>query len=108
MATFMVNGKEKELRYNFGGIDISNDFIGNTNHGMKIDNEGCFVADQDDFNWWQDIIKLHENMDKVIDDYKYNFGRAQVSEVVEDTATGDYEQDPGIITNALIEVFGLI
>lgn len=67
MATkLLVNGQEKELRYNYNGIDISADFIGNAYHGMEIDDEGRFVTTTDEFEWWKNTIAGHEQMDAII------------------------------------------
>ena len=106
MTLFIVNGQEKELVYNFGGIDISRDFIGNTYHGMTTDENGHYIATEQDFEWWQEVITAHQNNDKLIEAYKYRFGNDEVSQVAEDWASGDYETDPAQIQMGLEQAFG--
>lgn len=108
MTIFMVNGQEKELRYDMNGIDISNDFIGNTAHGMEYNEDGNYIATEKDFQWWQETIAAHENMDAIVSSYKERFDADDVREVVEDWADGDLENDPPQVIMGLERNFGKI
>lgn len=106
MTTFIVNGQQMELRYNVNGIDISADFIGNTSHGMSHDDDGNYIATQEDFEWWRATILAHEQMDVVIEAYKERFGSDEVAEVVESWSGGDLETDPAQVLMGLERNFG--
>lgn len=105
---FMVNGQEKELSYNVNGIDISADFIGNTAHGMASDGEGRYIASQEDFEWWQNTIAAHEQMDATIKAYKDNFDTDEVDQVVQDWIDTDLDSQPAQVLMGLNQVFGSI
>lgn len=107
MTKFMVNGQEKELRYDVKGIDISGDFIGNTSHGMKSDSDGRYIATQADFDWWQSTISAHENMNNIIADYKCQFDPDEVDKVAWDWGAGhDLENVPTQTLMGLRKVLG--
>ncbi len=106
MSKFMVNGEEKELRYNVNGIDISGDFIGNTSHGMAADDEGRYIATQNDFDWWKNTITAHEKMDATVAAYKETFDADEVDTVILDWATSDLETTPAQVLMGLKRVFG--
>lgn len=105
---FMVNGREKELRYNVNGIDISADFIGNTAHGMAHDDEGRYIATPEDFEWWQNTIAAHEQMDAAIEAYKANFDANEVDRVVQDWIDTDLDAQPAQVLMGLEQAFGAI
>lgn len=107
-AKFIVNGKEKDLRYNVNGTDISDDFIGNTFHGMAIDEEGRYIASPEDFNWWETTIVANENMDAVIAAYKEKFDADEVDRVVQDWVSNDLDTAPTQVIMGLRQVFGAI
>jgi hypothetical protein len=70
MTKFLVNGQVKEIKMHFNGIECSADFIGNTHHGMGLDDEGRYVASQEDYEWWVKVISDHEAMEDTIARYK--------------------------------------
>lgn len=106
MSKFMVNGQEKELRYDVNGIDISADFIGNTAHGMEVDDEGRYIASQADFEWWQETISANENMDVIIAAYKEQFDAGEVDQVVQDWSGNDLDTTPAQVLMGLEQAFG--
>lgn len=108
MSTFIVDGQEKNLSYIFNGIDCSDDFIGNTPHGMGVDDEGRYIASQDDFEWWQSTIAAHENMIDVIAAYKEEFDQDEVESVVQDWSNTDLDMVPVQVLLGLEQVFGSI
>ena len=108
MTTFIVDGKETEIRYDYNGIDISGDFIGNTSHGMEINDEGNYIATPEEYTWWGDVIDAHQAMDVLIAEYKFHFGSDEVSAIVEDNSDADYELHPAQVINALETHFGKI
>ena len=105
---FMVNGQEKELSYIFNGVDCSADFIGNTAHGMASDSDGRYIATQEDFEWWQDTIAAHEQMDATIEAYKASFGSDEVDLVVQDWIDTDLDNQPSLVIMGLERTFGAI
>lgn len=108
MATiFVVNGEEKTLEIlTDKGIDWSADFIGNTSHGMEIDDEGRYIATQEDFDWWQKMIAKWEKMEEIVANYKERFGRDEVDQVINDIIGGyDLEDQPGRVIDALKDAF---
>lgn len=106
MTTFIVDGQEKELRYNVSGIDISNDFIGNTYHGMDIDEEGRYIASVEDFEWWKDVIEAHEELNARIIAYKEQFDGDEVDQVVSEWAGNDYDSHVAQVLMGLERNFG--
>lgn len=106
MTKFMVNGKEKELTMHFRGIECSGDFIGNTSHGMDIDDEGRYIATQEDYDWWQNTISAHENMESIINIYKEKFDVDEVDKVVWDWADNDLDTSPAQVIMGLQQAFG--
>jgi len=106
MTTFIVNRQELEVRYDINGVDISGDFIGNTSHGMDTDDDGRYVASQEDYDWWVDTIAAHVQMDANVEAYKEKFSADDVDQVVVDWASGDYETLPGQVALGLERTFG--
>jgi hypothetical protein len=112
MTTLIVNGQERELTMDFpghDGIDISADFIGNTEHGMEEDDEGRYIATEEDFQWWKRVIADHESLERMVADYRESFNSDDVDSVVQ-AAVGstDLEDQPGRGKAALIEAFGIL
>jgi len=107
MTTFIVNGQEKELEMRVNGIDISADFIGNTSHGMACDDEGRYIATQEDFEWWQETIEAHQWMDDMIGAYKNDHGANLVDQVVNDWIDADLDDQPSQVAIGLKKVLGL-
>jgi hypothetical protein len=108
MSTFIVNGQEKELRFNVNGIDISRDFIGNTSHEMDIDDEGRYIATTDEFDWWHNTITAHEKMNATIAAYKEANDPDEVDRVVNDWIDTDLDNQPAQVIMGLEQVFGKI
>lgn len=107
MATqFMVNGKERTLEMLVNGIDISGDFIGNTYHGMDSDKEGRYIASQEDYDWWKNVISQHQKMKRVIAQYKSQFDADEVDKVVQDWIDTDLDNQPNQILLGLEQAFG--
>jgi hypothetical protein len=98
---FIVNGQEKEVSYIINGIDISGEFIGNTAHGMGHDDEGRYIASQEDFDWWENTIAAHEQMDKVIANYKERFDPEEVYWIVQNWISDDLDDQPRQVTLGL-------
>jgi hypothetical protein len=107
---FMVNGEEKELSLiGKNGIDWSEDFIGNTFHGMASDEEGRYVVNQEDYEWWENMIAEWQRMESVVAEYKEQFDGDEVDRVVNDTVGGyDLENQPKNVISALRDTFGAI
>lgn len=81
MATFNVNGQIKTLEMrDDNNIDWSNDFIGKTAHGMANDEEGNYIATEEDYQWWKDMIAAYQKMESLIEEYKEKFGCEEVDE----------------------------
>jgi hypothetical protein len=108
MTKFIVDGQERELRYMVNGIDISGDMIGNTYHGMDSDDEGRYIAAQEDFEWWSTYFVNHETMEGEIARYKEaGFDADQVDQIVQEAMSGrDYGDQPHYVISELKEVFG--
>ena len=107
---FMVNGEEKTvIMLGSNNIDWSADFIGNTNHGMKHDDEGRYIASQEEYDWWENMIAEWQHMESVIEDCKEANDPEEVQQVVNDTMGGfDLEDQPRNVIEALKETFGSI
>jgi len=108
MTKFMVNGQERELRYDVSGIDISGDFIGNTSHGMASDDEGRYIATQEDYDWWQKVIAAHQEMETAIVAYKETHDPDEVDRVAQDWMGGDLDNEPDQVLMGLKRAFGAI
>lgn len=105
MTILIVNGRAKELRYDVDGIDISGDFIGNTAHGMVTDDEGRYIATEDDFTWWRDTIAAHQEMDALIARCKESNDPDLVDQVVQDWGSGDLDDIPKQVILGLTQTF---
>ena len=103
---FVVDGEEKAVEYLIDGIDISADFIGNTYHGMERDEDGRYIATQEDYDWWIDVIANYQALDDLIIRYKEDNDPDEVQVIIEDWAGGDYEVEPARITMGLEQAFG--
>lgn len=102
----MVNGQEKRLSYIINGIDYSTDFIGNTAHGMGRDEDGRYIASQEDFEWWQSTIAAHEQMDAAIAACKETNDPDEVDRVVQDWIDTDLDMQPKQVMRGLEQAFG--
>lgn len=93
MATkFIVNGQVRELTMiGENGIDSSADFIGNTAHGMKHDEAGNYIASQEDFEWWENMISEYQKMEATIKTYEEKYGRDEVWKWLEEVHAFDYD-----------------
>lgn len=108
MATFIVDGKEKTLEMrDANGIDWSNDFIGNTQHEMQVDDDGRYIASQEDYDWWAKTISAHLAAEVLIEEYKSQHGRTEVEECLSKTYAYDTDLDsqPASVEHALTEWF---
>lgn len=106
MVTFIVNGSEKTLKMRVNGIDISGDFIGNTDHGMAHDEDGNYVASQEDFDWWKNTIEQHQEMEAAIKQYKDANAPEVVDQVVQDWIGADLGDQPAQVLMGLKKAFG--
>lgn len=106
MTKFVVNGKERELRYDVSGVDISGDFIGGTAHEMDEDSEGRYIASQEEFDWWRETILAHQKMNETIAAYKERFDSDEVDRVAQDWAGGDLDIEPEQVVMGLNQAFG--
>lgn len=104
---FVVDGQEKEVEMLVNGVDISGDFIGNTVHGMKTDEEGRYIATREDYDWWVETIGQHEEMEALIAIYKAVRDPDSVDAIVNDWIGGvDLEDQPGQARLGLETNFG--
>ncbi len=78
MTTFLIEGKEKELTYMVNGCDCSGDLIGNSAHGLTTDEEGRYIATQDDFDWWTTYFENDKKLEKAIAEAEEKHGRHEV------------------------------
>lgn len=106
MTTFIVNGQEKELVFRENGIDISRALIGNTYHGMDMDDEGNYIADQDEYTWWENYFVGLAEMNETITQYKENFDSDEVDRVVNDWINVDFENQSDQVIHGLKQTFG--
>lgn len=106
MTTFIVNGQQVKLEYIVNGVDISADFIGNTAHGMKHDDDGNYIASQDDLDWWRGTIAAYKRMSAIVDLYKRFFDQDEVDDVVRDWTGDDMETGPDQVIMGLEINFG--
>jgi len=107
MATFLINSEEKELVYRSnGGVDYTNDVIGNTCHGMDIDDEGRFVATQDDYDWWQTYFDDDVKLMGIVAEYKDKYGDEKVESFLQETSAYavDMEDIYSSVTHQLAEL----
>jgi hypothetical protein len=91
MTEFVVDGKAKQLEMVVDGIDISNDFIGNTSHGMATDEDGRYIATQEDYEWWKNAINKNQQMEELIAYFKETNDSDEVDRVVQDWIGSDLE-----------------
>ena len=104
MATFNVNGQIKKLEMrDSNNIDWSNDFIGNTAHGMGHDEEGNYIATEEDYQWWKDMIAAYQEMESLIEEYKEKYGRDEVDEWLQKSSAFevDLEDQPKSVKREL-------
>lgn len=107
MATFIVDGKVRELTMrDTNGIDWSNDFIGNTSHGMENDDEGNYIASTEEYEWWKAMIADWEDMQEKIEEYKETYGSEEVTDWLElsHAWSVDLEDQPNSVRSALAEM----
>jgi hypothetical protein len=103
-TTFMVNGQVKGLEmHDDNGIDWAADFIGNTAHGMSRDDDGNYIATEEDYQWWKDMIAAYQEMESVIEKYKEKYGRDKVDEWLQKSAAFDVdlEDQPSSVKHEL-------
>jgi hypothetical protein len=102
MTIFLVNGEERRLEMrDKNNIDWSGDFIGNENHGMKRDEEGRYLATQEEYEWWDKAIAAHQEMNELIDQYKEKYGDEAVHEALRYAFDTDLEMYPKYVKDAL-------
>lgn len=108
MATkFIVNGQVKSLEMrDENGIDWSADLIGGTSHGMARDDEGNYIATQEDFEWWEKMITEYQAMESVIKQYKDKYGTDEVDEWLQQSAAFDVDlgDQPNSVKHALSQM----
>lgn len=107
MVTFIVDGKELVLTMrDDNGIDWSADFIGNTAHGMEIDEEGRYIASRADYEWWDNMIVAYQDMQAQLKDYQQRYGYDTVEEWLRQSAAWerDLEDQPSSVLQALREL----
>ena len=94
MTKFMVDGQEKTLELrDSNGIDWSADFIGNTAHGMENDEDGRYIATQEDYDWWVDAARQEEEASALEDKYAEKYGREAVDEIISMTSARSADMD---------------
>lgn len=105
---FMVNGQEKTLEMRAAnGIDWSADFIATGEQDWECDDDGRYIVTQEDFEWWENMITEWQYMESIIADYKDQFDRDEVDQVVNDTVGGyDLENQPKNVIHSLEQAFG--
>jgi hypothetical protein len=111
MTTLIVNGQEREITMSFPGHsgDISSDFIGNHSTDMDVDDEGRYIATEEEFQWWKATIAAHERLDQMVADYKAEFDSDEVESVVNEAVGGfDLEDQPALGKAALVKAFGAL
>lgn len=110
MTIFIVNGEERNLELRDGnGIDYSADFIGNNDPGMDIDEDGNYIATQEDFEWWKSTIASHKRMQDMIAQYKAANDPDVVDQVVQDWIGGvDLEYQLVQVAMGLEQAFGTL
>tara|TARA_R110000868_G_scaffold21307_1_gene88513 strand:+ start:1826 stop:2161 length:336 start_codon:yes stop_codon:yes gene_type:complete len=107
MTTFIVDGTAHNLTMrDDNNIDWSEDFIGNTAHGMDSDDDGNYIASADDFAWWKDMIANWQAMEEKITEYKEKYGWEEVTTWLEITHAwlGDLEDQPNSVRHALSQM----
>jgi hypothetical protein len=75
------------------------DFVGNTGafdreFAEYDDDTGCYVADEADVKWWQNVIAVHEHVGYVIDAIDDSISgeeSATIQQIVEDAMSGDLD-----------------
>lgn len=105
MTTFIVNGKARKLEMrDDNNIDWSADFIGNTSHGMERDGEGNYIATQEEYDWWKNMIVAYQGMEETIKQYKAKYGADEVDEWLQKSSAFDVdlEDQPGSVKNELL------
>jgi len=106
VTTFIVDGQEKQIEMMVNGIDFSGDFIGNSSHGMKTDEEGRYIATQEDYKWWLDCVRRHEELEELIARYKEVYDADEIDLVVHDWITVDLEDQPDQVRLGLEQTYG--
>lgn len=108
-----VNGSKKELDLinPENGANWISDFIGNTgafeDGTFTYDEEkDAYIVSQDDYEWWEGIVRQQEELDERIYELKQEHGSEAVSEVVKDAADTDLEDRASAINAALDEAYG--
>ena len=104
MTKFLVNGEERDLRMiDSNGIDQSGDFIGNTYHGMDHDEEGRYIASEEEYQWWADMIVSYEGMQEQINEAYEKYGREEIDSYLQKVHAFDcdLEDQPSSVSIAL-------
>lgn len=107
MTTFNVNGQVRSLEMrDENGIDWSADFIGNTSHGMIHDEDGNYIATEEDFQWWKNMIADYQDMQRIVEEYEEKFGREAVEKHLHEYSAWevDLEDQPNSVRFALAEM----
>ena len=108
MTEFVVNGEIRELRMMRNGVDISGDFVGNTVNGMGQDEQGRWIADEVEFDWWRQVVADHQELEQVIQAYKIVYDAEIVDRVVSDWMASDLDKALDSVVMGLTEVIGPI
>ncbi|OKP97837.1 hypothetical protein A3849_13760 [Paenibacillus sp. P46E] len=94
------------------GVDYVQDFIGNYDalaDGQFTWNEGAgaFLAEQDTFSWWSQVIEDQKALDERIAELKESHDSEDVDAVVNAAADVDLENLAASVNKALDEEFGV-
>lgn len=102
------------LSYVYNGIEIADDFIGNTGAlGREFVWDGeaeAWRCDSDTFEWWQGLIAENEALDARIHALYDNYDREAVDQVVAEAAAlvCDIEDIPAAVLAALEDHYGMV
>lgn len=103
----LVNGEIKKLEYrNDNGIDVAADFIGAFGGITNWDDDGVPIMTEGDYKWWKRVIGDHQEMDRIVNEYKRLYDKGDVLNVVIEASDVDLEDVPSNVIRALKEVFG--
>ncbi len=92
MATFIVDGKAHKLEMrDDNNIDWSADFIGGYEHGMEQDEDGNFVTDQAEYDWWVKAFADQDKIKELVAQYQKRYGEEEVNNWLQ--VSGAYETD---------------
>lgn len=105
MTEFIVDGEVHELEWidPVTGTDCARDVIGNTAHGMEMDDDGRYIATAEDLEWWESYFEASQEMSAMLKEYEDKYGYFAIDDWLYQTGAWSHDlgDQPAQVMSAL-------